>query len=123
MYYALTTLSTVGYGDYYPSSLAQKIVGSVIEIFGVTFFSVLMNSFIEVVLSMKSTSFSNNEDSIKQWFNLIKRIKNQPNGGGKEINYELSERIENHFRYFWDHDRTAVLIEKKEYFDCLPFKI
>jgi len=123
MYYALTTLSTVGYGDYYPSSLAEKIVGSVIEIFGVTFFSVLMNSFIEVVLSMKSSNFSNNEDSIKQWFNLIKRIKNQPNGGGKEINYELSERIENHFRYFWDHDRTAVLIEKKEYFDCLPFKI
>jgi hypothetical protein len=30
MYYALTTLSTVGYGDYYPTSLAEKIVGSVI---------------------------------------------------------------------------------------------
>lgn len=30
MYYALTTLSTVGYGDYYPSSIAEKIVGSII---------------------------------------------------------------------------------------------
>lgn len=30
MYYALTTLATVGYGDYYPCSIAEKIVGSVI---------------------------------------------------------------------------------------------
>lgn len=30
MYYALTTLSTVGYGDFYPCSIAEKIVGSVI---------------------------------------------------------------------------------------------
>ena len=36
MYYALTTLSTVGYGDYYPVSVAEKIFGSIIQIFGVT---------------------------------------------------------------------------------------
>jgi hypothetical protein len=30
MYYALTTLSTVGYGDFYPCSISEKIVGSVI---------------------------------------------------------------------------------------------
>jgi hypothetical protein len=30
MYYALTTLATVGYGDYYPCSIAEKIAGSVI---------------------------------------------------------------------------------------------
>lgn len=30
MYYALTTLSTVGYGDYWPSSIAEKMLGSVI---------------------------------------------------------------------------------------------
>ena len=30
MYYALTTLSTVGYGDYYPVSVAEKIFGSII---------------------------------------------------------------------------------------------
>jgi len=30
MYYALTTLSTVGYGDYRPQSVVEKIVGSII---------------------------------------------------------------------------------------------
>jgi hypothetical protein len=30
MYYALTTLSTVGYGDYFPCSISEKIIGAVI---------------------------------------------------------------------------------------------
>ena len=64
MYYALTTLSTVGYGDYYPTSIAEKIFGSIVQIFGVTFFSILMNGFIEVVLSLKGSNFRDNEDNL-----------------------------------------------------------
>jgi hypothetical protein len=30
MYYALTTLATVGYGDYYPCSISEKILGAII---------------------------------------------------------------------------------------------
>ena len=67
MYYALTTLATVGYGDYYPCSIAEKILGSIIQIFGVTFFSILMNNFIDVVLSMKSSNFNDNEDRLQRW--------------------------------------------------------
>jgi hypothetical protein len=43
MYFMLTTLSTVGYGDYFPSSISEKVVGIVIQIVGVSIFSVLMN--------------------------------------------------------------------------------
>jgi len=64
MYYALTTLATVGYGDYFPCSVAEKIIGSIIQIFGVTFFSILMNNFIDVVLSMKNSNFNDNEDML-----------------------------------------------------------
>lgn len=53
MYYSLTTLSTVGYGDYSPSSIMEKIFGSIIQIFGVTFFSILMNKFQDIVVSIK----------------------------------------------------------------------
>ena len=85
MYYALTTLSTVGYGDFYPISVAEKIVGSIIQIFGVTFFSILMNGFIEVVVSIKGDNFSKNEDDLQRWFVLIRKIKNQPSGGSRDI--------------------------------------
>ena len=62
LYYMLTTLSTVGYGDLYPFSIAEKIVGSLIQIIGVTLFSIVMNAFIKVVMTLKDNSFRNNED-------------------------------------------------------------
>lgn len=63
MYYGMTTLATVGYGDYYPISKAEKIFGSMIQLLGVSFFSVLMNNFMDVVLSMKGKGgFGENED-------------------------------------------------------------
>lgn len=123
MYYALTTLSTVGYGDFFPSSIAEKIVGSVIQIFGVTFFSILMNNFIDVVLSMKANSLNDNEDQLQSWFVMIKKIKNQPESGTMDIPIELRDRIENHFRYFWDNDRVAVVLKRKEFFESIPNRI
>jgi voltage-gated potassium channel len=52
MYYSLSTIATVGYGDYYPTSIAEKILGTIMEVFGVTIFSILMNSFVEIVVSI-----------------------------------------------------------------------
>ena len=76
MYYSLTTLSTVGYGDFYPNSIMEKIFGSIIQIFGVTFFSILMNKFQDIVVSMKGQNEGQNEQKLQQWFYLIRRIKN-----------------------------------------------
>lgn len=64
MYYMLTTLSTVGYGDYYPFSIAEKIVGSLIQIIGVTIFSIVMNAFIGVVISGRENTFKDNETNL-----------------------------------------------------------
>jgi voltage-gated potassium channel len=76
MYYMLSTLSTVGYGDLYPYSMAEKIVGAVIQILGVTFFSVVMNNFIGVVMGMKDSERPNNEDLLAKWLHLIAEMKN-----------------------------------------------
>lgn len=61
VYFILTTLSTVGYGDYYPVAIVEKIIGSLIMFCGVTFFSMLMGKFIAIVLTFKDTSLSENE--------------------------------------------------------------
>lgn len=53
VYFILTTLSTVGYGDFYPVSILEKIVGSLIMFCGVTFFSIIMNEFIGIILELK----------------------------------------------------------------------
>lgn len=48
-YFSITTLSTVGYGDLFPISNAEKIVGILIMLAGVGFFSFIMGSFIEII--------------------------------------------------------------------------
>jgi hypothetical protein len=47
---------------------------------------------------------------------LLRRFNN----GGKALNKKLREDLMKHFKYFWQHNRTATLLEKKEYFDALP---
>ncbi len=101
----------------------EKIFGSIIQIFGVTFFSILMNKFQDIVVSIKGQSDGHNEQKLQQWFYLIRRIKNQPNGSGLDIDPNLKKEIENHFRYYWDQDRREVLLEKREYFDAIPHQI
>jgi voltage-gated potassium channel Kch len=48
-YFALTTLSTVGYGDYFPISNEERIFAVIIMLGGVAFFSYIMGSFIEIL--------------------------------------------------------------------------
>ena len=49
MYFAFTSLSTVGFGDYTPRSDPERVLGSVLLLFGVAIFSVIMGRFIEMV--------------------------------------------------------------------------
>jgi len=45
----LTTLSTVGYGDYFPISNLERIMAVIIMLGGVAFFSYIMGNFIEII--------------------------------------------------------------------------
>ena len=62
-------------------------------------------------------------ENLERWFKLIKRIRTQPNNEGRDIPIELKREIEAHFRHFWDNDRAAALLQKKEYFYSIPFNI
>ena len=53
-YYALTTLSTVGYGDFYPISNRERMFAVLIMLGGVAFFSYIMGSFIEILSNYDS---------------------------------------------------------------------
>lgn len=48
-YYSLTTLSTVGFGDFFPINTIERIVVIVIEIFGMIFFGNIMQSFLTII--------------------------------------------------------------------------
>jgi hypothetical protein len=123
MYFMLTTLSTVGYGDQSMVSIGERFIGCIFMIIGVTIVSVVMSDFMEVVTSLSDKEDRHNEAKLYAWFKLIRRMRSQPNNEGTDISFELKQEIEQHFHHFWENDRVAVLLEKKHYFDSIPFKI
>lgn len=51
-YFAFTTLSTVGFGDFHPKSDLERVACSFVFLFGVSVFSYVMGYFIEVLQSL-----------------------------------------------------------------------
>jgi hypothetical protein len=49
VYYAFTSLSTVGFGDYNPRSDAERVLIAVVLLFGVLTFSYAMGNFIQIL--------------------------------------------------------------------------
>ena len=48
-YYSMTTLTTVGYGDYYPITTNEILLAVIYMLCGVVFFSFIMSSVIEII--------------------------------------------------------------------------
>ena len=52
-YYILTTLATVGFGDFYPVSDTERLIAVFLMLCGVAFFSYIMGSFIEIIANYR----------------------------------------------------------------------
>ena len=48
-YFILTTLSTVGFGDFYPVSDLERILGAFVILFGVALFSIIISEFLDMI--------------------------------------------------------------------------
>ena len=105
VYFAFTSLSTVGFGDYCPRSDLERLLGSIMLLFGVSIFSMAMGRFIEMVEQIKQFNQSLDEgDQLSRFFGVIERFNH-----GKPINIELKRDIEEHFNYKWNYDRNMAL--------------
>jgi hypothetical protein len=51
VYFAFTTLSTVGFGDFNPKSELERIITTFILLIGVACFSYIMGQFIEILMN------------------------------------------------------------------------
>jgi len=76
-YFALTTLSTVGYGDFYPVSNLERIIAILIMLCGVAFFSYIMGSFIEIISNYeKKMGVIDKGTDLHNWMTLLTRFTN-----------------------------------------------
>lgn len=107
MYYAFTSMSTVGFGDYHPRSDAERIVCAFILLFGVTIFSYIMGVFMSILAQYNELHSENeDQDGLSMFFCCIQKLN-----GGNSLNPDLMERISKHFSYSWEKDKNYALDE------------
>ena len=118
-YFALTTLSTVGYGDYYPVSNIERVVTVCVMLMGVAFFSFIMGSFIEIISSYdKKMGVVDKSGDLHNWLSLLTRFNNS-----SLTPKPVSKEIESNFVYFWENDRLSCLTQDEQYLEALPRKL
>lgn len=94
-YFAFTSLSTVGFGDYVPQSDTERLIGAFILLFGVLIFSNIMNQFIDLIHEFRVYDAPiNHGHDLTKFFSLIKYFNY-----GKHLNDGVKERIEAHLNF------------------------
>ena len=97
VYFAFTTLSTVGFGDYHPIGDFERVLCSIILLSGVSLFSYIMGNFIEVIEGYKLVTAKNeNADRLSKFFGLMTKYN-----GGRRLKKSYIEEIEDYFDYYW----------------------
>ena len=73
VYYTMTTLSTIGFGDYRPWADEERLFQVIIFISGVSIFSYLMGVFIEILKKFQQLNISLDDgDRLSMFFSLMK---------------------------------------------------
>ena len=110
-YYAITTLSTIGFGDFLPKSVLEKVVASFVMMLGVSVFSYIMGYLIEILISYKQLQSNDIEQNdLTKWIALLTRFN-----GGQKLDATLISRIEDFFEFYQENN---PLISENDQDNC-----
>ena len=112
IYFAFTSLSTVGFGDFHPRSNVERLFTSGVLLMGVSVFSYIMGNLIEIIDDMRNLeeTFSDG-DNLTKFFGLIKRFN-----ADRAIDRSLMAKIEDYFEYKWDMDCNLAICTPEDFF-------
>lgn len=114
VYFSLTVLSTVGYGDYYPISNIEMLTALVVMLGGVAFFSYIMGNLLEIFKNYESKmGIVDRKGDLDHWIISLQRFTNR-----QPLPKSLQTRIEKDFNYFWSNDRNSCY--RDETFTLIP---
>ena len=105
IYWAFTTLSTIGLGDYHPKNNQERIACSVFFLFGVTCFTFITNHFLTVINKMLLISKENEDyNNLSRFFGLLRKYNKN-----RKLSKEYMTEIEDFFDYYWTNDHNYCL--------------
>ena len=99
-YYAITTLSTIGFGDFRPISVYEKVFGAFILMFGVAIFSYIMGTFMEILSNYRSLEAYGDHKNLTKWIALLSKYND-----GEALNREIITKVESFFDFYWENNR------------------
>lgn len=116
-YYALTTLTTIGFGDMSPVSNQEMIVCTVILLIGVAVFSIFLNSLVSAFFHQRDMLAKGYQSDLNKWINMLQRYN-----GSTPLSKDIISKIEQFFDYYWTNNRLSAFTSEsdKRLFDELP---
>lgn len=115
-YFALTTLATVGYGDIVPQNNGEKIMGVILMIVGIAFFSYIMSNFNDVLINYdKKMGIVDQGSDLQVWLTSLSKFTSQ-----KPLPRDLVKKIDQHFRFYWKNDRLSGITKEDDFLKLLP---
>lgn len=107
----MTSLSTVGFGDYYPISDEERLVYSFVLLFGVMLFSIFMGQLIDMIYNFKLLDSDFNHDEELEKFFLM--LRDQFNHRMPLDRYFQNE-VSRFFHYSWVNNRNNFVISEED---------
>ena len=90
IYFAFTSLSTVGLGDIVPKSNTERIIIAFILLVGVATFSYFMGDFIHMILVYKYQKFLiDDNEGLRTFFNVFRKYNHN-----NHLNFKIMIDIE-----------------------------
>ena len=102
-YFLASTLSTVGYGDFYATNTYEKLLLIFVLLVGISQFSLIVANFNGLLAEIdKNSSIGEDMDELTTWLTLLENCK-------QKVSQELKDKILAHFQYYWENDRLHDL--------------
>lgn len=97
MYFAYTTLSTVGFGDKTPRSDIERLIICVILLLGVSLFGYILDILVNIIDQFKAFDVEIDEgNELRKFFSCITHYNH-----GIDMDIQKKREFERYFEYRW----------------------
>ena len=120
-YFAFTSLSTVGFGDFNPRGNFERFICAFVLLIGVAVFSYVMGNFIEIIEKFKDFHKELEDgDQLSRFFGTLTSFN-----GMKPVDVEIKQEVETYFEYRWCRDKLMAFEAEEDtnMFDQLPDEV
>ena len=107
VYWTITTMTTVGYGDITPARNAEYVLSAIIMLMGASLYAFIIGSIASLLGSIQAAKNSHWEriDSVTEFLRQ------------RQVPAEIDAKVRNYYEYVWEHDRG---INKNDMLNDLP---